>query len=49
MNAKEFYDTVRLMRKAQKDYFNTHTQIHLQKAKKLEKAIDDEIKRVEKI
>jgi hypothetical protein len=35
------------MREAQKDYFNTHAQVYLQEAKKLEKAIDDEIKRVE--
>lgn len=46
MNAREFYDYVCLMRKAQKDYFRRRTPSALNTAKKLEKLIDDEIKRV---
>ena len=52
MNAREFYDTVVLMRKAQKNYFKTRSmplvaKEHLQESKRLERIIDDEIKRVE--
>jgi hypothetical protein len=49
MDAKEFFDTVRRMRSAQKDYFKTHSHTYLRDAKMLEKAVDDEIQRVSKI
>lgn len=49
MDAKEFYDTVKRMRSAQRDYFKTHSPSYLREAKMLEKAIDDEITRVDKI
>jgi hypothetical protein len=47
MNAKQFFDTVREMREAQKRFFKSHSSYDLQEAKRLEKIIDDEIKRVE--
>lgn len=46
MNAKEFYDTVVKMRKAQRDYFRTRS---LNESKQLERLVDAEIKRVEQI
>lgn len=49
MNAKEFYDTVVKMRKAQRDYFRTRSQRSLSESKQLEKLVDAEIKRVEQI
>lgn len=49
MNAKEFYDTVVKMRKAQRDYFRTRSQRSLNESKQLEKLVDAEIKRVEQI
>jgi hypothetical protein len=54
MNAKEFYDTVVAMRKAQKNYFKTRgttyvANQHLQESKRLEGIIDQEIRRVEKL
>ena len=42
MNAKEFYDTVVEMRKAQKEYFRTRTPSALQHSKQLERLIDKE-------
>ena len=47
MNAKEFYNTVKQMRQAQKKYFQYRTQAMLQESKRLESIIDKEIKRVE--
>lgn len=47
MKAKEFYDTVVKMRKAQRDYFRTRSQRSLNESKHLEKLVDAEIKRVE--
>lgn len=52
MNAREFYNAVVEMRKAQKNYFKTRNmpltaREHLSESKRLEKIIDDEIKRVE--
>lgn len=47
MNAREFYDTVVQMRKAQRDYFRTRSQRSLNESKQLEKLVDAEIKRVE--
>ena len=49
MNAKEFYDTVVKMRKAQRDYFRTRSQRSLTESKQLERQVDAEIERVTKI
>jgi len=49
MNAKEFYDKVVLMRKAQKEYFATRSKDWLSESKRLEKEIDQEIDRVSKL
>ena len=46
MNAKEFYDAVVKMREAQKEYFKYRLSSDLNKSKRLEKEIDDEIKRI---
>ena len=48
MNAKEFYDAVVKMREAQKEYFKYRLSSDLNKSKRLEKEIDDKIKRVNK-
>ncbi len=45
MSTKEFYNTVASLREAQKLYFKTRTQYALTEAKRLEKVVDDEIKR----
>ena len=49
MNAREFFDTVTEMRKAQSKYFRMRTTENLNKAKRLEKIVDEEIRRVEDI
>lgn len=49
MDHKEFYDTVRLMRAKQKEYFQTRSIKTLKECKQLEKQVDDEIVRVDKI
>lgn len=49
MNAREFYNVVVKMRKAQRDYFRTRSQRHLNESKELEAQVDAEIKRVEQI
>ena len=49
MNAKEFFLKVREMREAQKQYFKFRTSLDLARSKKLEKEIDDEIKRVDEL
>ena len=49
MNPKEFFDKVSRMRKAQKEYFRTRSGRALADSKRLEKEIDDEIERVEKV
>lgn len=49
MNPKEFFDKVCRMRKAQKEYFRTRSGRALADSKRLEKEIDDEIERVEKV
>jgi len=49
MNAREFYNTVKSMREAQKNYFKFRTKQFLEESKALEKTIDAEIKRVDKI
>ena len=49
MDAKTFYDTVRLMRRFQKEYARTRSGTALQYSKDYERLIDEEIERVEKI
>lgn len=49
MNPKEFFDKVSRMRKAQKEYFRTRSGRALADSKRLEKEIDDEIERVNKV
>lgn len=49
MNAKQFYETTRDMRQAQKKYFKSRSSFDLREAKRLEKVIDDEIARVDAI
>ena len=49
MNPKQFFDTVCMMRNAQKDYFKTRAAGSLEEAKRLEKLIDNEISRVKEI
>lgn len=49
MSPKEFFDKVCRMRKAQKEYFRTRSGRALADSKRLEKEIDDEIERVEKV
>lgn len=49
MNPKEFYEKVVKMREAQKNYFKTRSSMDLQLCKRLEKEIDNEIERVNKI
>ncbi len=49
MNARQFYETTRDMRQAQKKYFKSRSSFDLREAKRLEKVIDDEIARVDAI
>ena len=49
MNAKEFFGLVKEMRLQQKEYFKTRASDVLKKSKALEKRVDDEIERVEKV
>lgn len=49
MTAREFFDKVSSMRKAQKEYFKTRSQTALRNSKALEAEIDKEIERVNKI
>lgn len=49
MTAKDFFDLVVEMRKAQKNYFKTRNQGYLDRSKSLEKQIDAEIERVQKL
>ena len=49
MTAKEFFNLVEQMRKNQKDYFKTRSTESLRNSKELEKQVDDEIARVNKI
>ncbi len=47
MNSRQFYETVKQMRAAQKAYFRTRSYADLNASKRFEKAIDAEIQRVE--
>lgn len=49
MNARQFFDRVTMMRKAQKEYFRTRSQVALRQSKALESEIDAEIARVNAI
>lgn len=49
MTAKDFFNLVKQMRQKQKDYFKTRSSESLRKSKELEKLVDDEIARVNKI
>lgn len=49
MNAKQFFDLVSEMRKTQKEYFKTRNQTVLQHSKDLEKLVDKEIERANKL
>lgn len=49
MTAREFYNLVVKMRKAQRDYFRTRWQRHLNESKELEAQVDAEIERVEEV
>ena len=49
MSPREFFDKKSRMRKAQKEYFRTRSGRALADSKRLEKEIDDEIERVEKV
>ena len=53
MNSREFYQLVKMMRYAQKQFFSTKDSIEkkgwLATSKGYEKKIDDEIERVDKI
>lgn len=49
MNAREFFDLVVDLREAQKSYFHIRSSSELARAKKLEKKVDEEIKRVKNI
>ena len=42
--ARQFFDLVRSMREAQKTYFRTRGTSALNESRRLEKAVDDEIK-----
>jgi hypothetical protein len=48
MTEKEFFTLVVQMRNAQKLYFRNRDKSDLQSSKKLEKLVDDEIRRVER-
>lgn len=49
MNAKAFYDLVKEMRENQRNYFQTRQNRFLSKAKQLERQVDAEITRVERV
>ncbi len=49
MTPKEFFEKVEKMREAQKNYFKTRSSMALQLSKRLEKEIDEEIVRVNKV
>lgn len=49
MTPKEFYENVKQLRLAQREYFATRSTKALAQSKTLEKVIDDEIERVERL
>ena len=49
MSPREFYATVVKMREAQKKYFKSRSSFDLEAAKRYEKLVDAEIKRLEEL
>lgn len=49
MTAKSFFNLVREMREAQRSYFRTRSKDLLEKSKLLEREVDREIARVDKL
>ena len=49
MDTKTFYTTVSRMRQAQNTYFQTRSKDALQRSKQLEKAVDNELARINAI
>lgn len=49
MTPKEFFDLVARMRKMQQEYFRTRTSASLSASKKLERTVDAEIERVNRV
>ena len=49
MTARDFFNLVREMREAQRSYFLTHSKDLLEKSKQLEREVDREIARVDKL
>lgn len=49
MDAKQFFNRVSYMRKLQKEYYQTRSSAVLRQCKQVEKEVDNEIERVNKI
>ena len=49
MNSRDFFDMVCRMRKAQKNYFKTRDRDALNLSKEIEKQVDEEINRVNRV
>lgn len=49
MDAKRFFERVKIMRQFQKEYFKTRSRTALQQSKALEREIDAEIERVNRL
>ena len=49
MNARQFFEKVALLRETQKEYFRTRSHDALRKSKALEREIDEEIDRVNRL
>lgn len=49
MTARDFFNLVRKMREAQRSYFLTRSRDLLEKSKQLEREVDREIARVDKL
>lgn len=49
MNSKQFFDRVSYMRRLQKEYFQTRLSAVLRQCKQVEKEVDNEIERVNKL
>ena len=49
MNSRDFFDMVCRMRKAQKNYFKTRDRDALNLSKEIERQVDEEINRVNRV
>lgn len=49
MDARQFFERVKIMRHFQKEYFKTRSRTALQQSKALEREIDEEIDRVNRL